>query len=224
MINRKSSEDWVISMCNVIEFYYILGVYFGDGSISEDKRNKTKRMRLEVCDRDFLERFVECAWKIFGYKPKIGTVKQATSATQLVLGSRISNTSLCNFILQITEKKTKIPELVKTASKECKIYFLAGLFDSEGSIWKNSKGYYVSANIQTISEWLYDIQQMFVDIGVKAHPVKKKNRKTIAGNTVYSINIRLRDLVKVNFPLAIKRKRERLEEYKYKILNMRDND
>ena len=65
------------------ELAYVIGVIFGDGSVSFKKRDYKYRIRLKVVDREFAEEFKRCL-EALGLKPSLRLVKGQDEMRQVV--------------------------------------------------------------------------------------------------------------------------------------------
>ena len=208
----KSKEDWAISLQNMPEFYYLLGVYFGDGWISKNN------FGLKVCDIEFLEKWRRCCLIVLGRAGNISThthIEEHQKNWRPSFTSSVRDVNFCDYVLELTKSKTIIPDIVKQASKECKLEFCAGFFDSEGMIaarYDGTKAAHYSATVYNTQIFIYDIRQLFLDIDLLPKKVNIEKRRTVANNTVYNFNIKLSSMF--DFPIIISRKKERLDRYK----------
>ncbi|AEC51843.1 hypothetical protein PNA2_0927 [Pyrococcus sp. NA2] len=117
---------------------YIIGVYFGDGSIDSDERYRY-RVRLKVVDKEFAEAFAN-ALKDIGANPRIyfegSTGRWCAEAT---------SKELYMFLSKPKEELLRIAEMFPRE-------FIRGFFDSEGYVFVDPK----DPRMAYISVWNYD--------------------------------------------------------------------
>ena len=117
---------------------YIIGVYFGDASLSE-RSNSIYRIRLKVVDKEFAEAFKGALISI-GLNPKLGFENNKNRSSRWYVEA--NSKSLYMFLKQ---PKEKLFEVAKEYPRE----FLRGFFDSEGYAFvdkHNPRRAYVSAS------------------------------------------------------------------------------
>nr|WP_240910668.1 LAGLIDADG family homing endonuclease [Thermococcus sp. MV11] len=110
------------------ELAYIVGAYLGDASVSETG-NYQYRIRLKVMDRDFAQNF-ERALKAMGANPRTGFERNRGRANRWWV--EVTNKELFMFL---KGPKDRLFEVARAYPKE----FLRGFFDSEGSVYVDTK-------------------------------------------------------------------------------------
>ena len=108
------------------ELSYIVGVFFGDGSVYLDNAGGgyKYKVRLKVVDREFAEEFKRSLESI-GLKPSLRFERNKTRTDRWCVEAY--SKSLYTFLKQ---PKEKLFEIAREYPKE----FLRGFFDSEGSV------------------------------------------------------------------------------------------
>ncbi len=106
------------------ELAYVIGVIFGDGSVSFKRKGYKYRIRLKVIDREFAEEFKRCL-EALGLKPSIRLERDRTRCDRWCVEA--NSKILYEFLRQ---PKEKLFEVVRKHSVE----FLRGFFDSEGTV------------------------------------------------------------------------------------------
>ncbi len=113
------------------ELAYIIGVIFGDGSVSFRKsgRSYNYRIRLKVVDKEFAEEFYECLRSI-GLKPSFRLERDRTRCDRWCVEA--NGKLLYEFLKQPKEKLFDVARQFPTE-------FLRGFFDSEGCVYWNER-------------------------------------------------------------------------------------
>ena len=145
------------------ELAYVLGVYFGDGSIRFDTRTRTYHFRLEVKDLDFALATKKALEKL-GLRTSL---RKTRRGLYLVICCSKSFTQWLRGI-----KVEELPKLIQ--NKEDKISFIRGFFDSDGSLEKNGKGGKYIKMFNKNKELLQVIKRMLEELGF--HPRLRKER------------------------------------------------
>jgi len=199
------------------ELAYVIGVIFGDGSVSFKKRDYKYRIRLKVVDREFAEEFKRCL-EALGLKPSLRLERDRTRCDRWCVeaNSRI----LYEFLTQPKERLFEV-------AKEYPAEFLRGFFDSEGTVYINPK----DPRIARVRASNYDLEllefmkALLLDLGIYStiYITKKKgDRSNIRGKIYryrkdfYTIDISRKDSVKkfaINVGFTIKRKQNELETF-----------
>ncbi|CUX77283.1 Similar to intein-encoded homing endonucleases [Thermococcus chitonophagus] len=102
---------------------YVVGVYFGDGSVSLDERYRY-RIRLKVIDREFAEAFAK-ALEGIGLRPSIYWENDSSRVGRWVVEA--TSKELYMFLTGSREKLFEV-------ARRWPVEFLRGFFDSEGSV------------------------------------------------------------------------------------------
>ncbi|MBU0635702.1 hypothetical protein KKE06_01635, partial [Candidatus Micrarchaeota archaeon] len=107
------------------ELSYVLGVLFGDGSLSLDKRKQEYKIRLDAIDYDFVEKFSASVSKLLG-KERYYSI---CYPKKKIYSTQIQSKQLYYFIKSIKENFDKGKPFIETYPAE----FIMGLADSEGT-------------------------------------------------------------------------------------------
>ncbi|NJE60974.1 LAGLIDADG family homing endonuclease [Thermococcus sp. 21S7] len=197
------------------ELAYIVGAYLGDASLSE--RNYQYRIRLKVVDREFAQNF-ERAVRAIGANPRAGFERNRSRANRWWV--EVTNKELFMFL---KGPKEKLFEVGREYPRE----FLRGFFDSEGSVYVNTKDPRRAAVVADHynTEVLKLCKELLGTLGIHStiYLVKKKGTKVMIrgqeyqyNNDLYRISIHRRTSVarfaeKIGF--SISRKQEKLETF-----------
>ena len=191
---------------------YIIGVYFGDGSILAT--GYKYKFKLKAIDKEFVERTAKCLREI-GANPTMGYEENKSRSNRWYV--EVASKSLYTFLKQ---PKEKLFDVAKEHPRE----FLRGFFDSEGAIsWnKNHKSLFVSASNYDF-EILEFCKELLDTLGIHSTiylskragtPVKIRGEKYQYRESFYEIRIYRRDsIVKFYFQIGftITRKQEKLK-------------
>lgn len=196
------------------DFIYLLGVYFGDGSITK-RGPKSYQFAFETIDSDFMDKVLSCIKSLIGKTPTVGS-RQRGANRQPTLYFSTSN-ELFEYMYTITNNKKYIPDFILNGDIDTKKIFLIGCLDSDGWVSRHhhknglkqfSMGYCKGAN------YINDIYKLLNDVGLQVGLPKAKQAK--AGNLYYTISINMQSWIKVGMVFNIARKNARVEEYKKK--------
>ncbi len=125
------------------DLVYFLGVMFGDGHVVGSIRKKGYRRFALVIQkkRTIYSEFVipSIIEKIFGVKPKTSFWKRKSELITIKISSKIvSRFFTNNFDFSYGKKSDEVIDFVKKIPKELHLYFVAGLFDTDGGVSGNS--------------------------------------------------------------------------------------
>ncbi|AIF69161.1 hypothetical protein PAP_03710 [Palaeococcus pacificus DY20341] len=191
---------------------YIIGVYFGDGSILAT--GYKYRFRLKAIDKEFVEKSAEYLRKI-GANPTRGYEENKSRSDRWYV--EVASKSLYKFLKQPKEKLFDV-------AREYPEEFLKGFFDSEGTISWNRKhqSLFISASNYDL-EVLELCRELLGTIGIYSKiylskkagtPVKIRGEKYQYRQNFYEIRIYRRDSI-VKFysqiGFTITRKQEKLK-------------
>ena len=175
---------------------YILGVLMGDGCLEKRVKKKNSHVYqiwLKTIDLDFARAFKQCCEKLYGKKLKIKEKMLKTNFTEkprkfyivVATGKAIVEDLLC-FVEN--EKMFKyngwrVPEKIFKSNEECKIMFLRGFSDSEGSV--SSNGRIVSIRLDSKNmKGLNDIKKLLEMLGIHS-VIVKVNEVNVYGCLIY---------------------------------------
>lgn len=161
-------------------FAYVLGVYLGDGCVTNVQGYD--RFRLNTIDRDFAEATAKAIGAISAYRPIINGPYQDKRFTKsrpyycLYCGDR----ALCRRLKDETQSKARIPGWMFDAQRDVQLAFVAGLMDSEGyvtdgkSTWTNRRFY---MGFKCCDGWIMDFARLLEHLGVRLSVSREKPRK-----------------------------------------------
>jgi intein-encoded DNA endonuclease-like protein len=205
---------------------YILGVLCGDGwsYYNNVSPKQTYQVGLDATDKDFVNKFSNCLYIVYGLNAKRTKRKKRNAKWQIIFVSRICSKKVCDDLLSYGVFKTKIwriPKVIFNSKSSIQCSFLKGFFDSEGSVSKNDKRITgTSSNFEGLS----DVKKLLTMLNIDS-------RITISRSIYYNLNITGRRSIEKFLSLisfSIKRKSKRLKalvkSYKFYMTLKRDVD
>lgn len=125
------------------DFFYFVGVIFGDGCVRDSMRKKGYRYYLIVLDNEinfyskiYLPNLID---KIFGIRPNIRFFKRKKKLIHLEICSKVIVRIFTNFLkFAYGKKKDDVIEYIVTLPDDLQKSFIAGLFDTDGGRSWNS--------------------------------------------------------------------------------------
>jgi intein/homing endonuclease len=175
-INKLLIEEFSISSGNKISFPedsdlrfgYLLGLILGDGCLTHRLRGARKHeyaMRLYINDLKKAQLCQKMIKKLFKIKPAIyaakGCFALVTSSKPLVL-------ILYNkyqIPIGLKYASIRVPELIINGSRDQKIVFLKGVFDSDGNLYNYKKTKAVQLR-QKSERFLRELKSLFNEVGI----------------------------------------------------------
>lgn len=208
---------------------YVTGVYLGDGCVCYSPKYGKPYFCLNAVDRDFVEHTAECLafttgkrWTVFEdtWQRKAG---KSPMYKVVAYGKEFAG-----WLRDQCHGKQKLPGWIKSGCPEHQRSLIAGVMDSQGSVWESrSKGPNGEEKVQTMiavytaAPWLKDFCRVLEDLGVvlltrTAKTACKWNEYT---RPVYRQNIQTRSFVLSGCYFAMRRKQEKLETYASSVLS-----
>lgn len=208
-----------------IELAYIFGVYLGDGCVCFSKHHNFY-FSLNAIDQDFVEHTAKAIELITGKKFAVFEDRWHRNSGRKPLYKVVAyGKEFASWLRDKCEGKKKIPGWIKRADPEVQRSFVAGIMDSEGSVWDSlSKRADGTPKIQTMlavytgDPWLKGFCKILEDLGVK---LLTRTSAMWNGSTrpVYRQNIQARSFVESGCYFTIQRKQEKLEAYAFRVLS-----
>ena len=201
------------------ELAYLLGVYFGDGSILRKPRTRVGAyFTVSAIDRDFIRAVKAAAVKIFPdlADKRICTRTGLTHQKNLVYCFKFGCVDFCKWMLEVTRNKHCVPTFIpKISCAETKA-FCEGYLDSEGWVfkkkvsWANGR-YHFEAGVGSTDPVIKDIVSLLKLQGVQHG--KWCTPKTRIGTTFYRCTLNMSSLYYSNIHFRIRRKQENIYSY-----------
>lgn len=192
-------------------YAYLLGVYLGDGCISEDERGY-RMFRVNTIDEDFA----------LAIKAAIADVSRSnvTINKQIVKKSSKPNYALtccdqglCKALLLDTDEKMALPFC---RTDELKKAMIIGLMDSEGFVaektqHKTGRAYYMG--FKSCDVWVPDFVKLVQSVGLKIGKVSKCPPYRPHYKEPTRFHIKMQSWVDSGMRFNIKRKQDRVDRW-----------
>jgi len=193
---------------------YTIGALLGDGSvklhisISNSKMIKTYAVVLSNMDKECVERVCGEINRFCNTHYTIKEYKNPNNTTMYRLA--INNEDIYTFFSYFILDKLLLVDEIFRMNRQAKLDFIAGLFDTDGTIAKCS-GYYrlgYAARFKTLVE---DVARLLQKMGVKTGKVYEQ--VSGYGTTMYVIKPNIRSFIDAGCYFYIPRKAQRLYDY-----------
>jgi len=200
---------------------YLIGVYLGDGSITFSKNNSNNYFSLNAIDEDFIKHTVVCLEEYFGKKPSSFLDKSGGGwkkrGTKPLWKTVVYGKEKCKWLVEITEDKRVIPEIIFKAPKHIQKWFIAGVMDSEGYVGKHYHKeydkYQYLMGICSADVWLEHFIEMLEQHGVKTGKRYKEKQIKPWHKPKFRYKINTMSFIRSGCFFTIKRKIDRLTDY-----------
>lgn len=194
-------------------YTYLLGVYFGDGSITV--RGGSYQFGFETIDREFLDKVLECIKELTDKEPTVGKRNRGENRNETLYFSMCGE--LFEHMYKETHGKKIVPDWVVNGDSDTKKLFLQGVMDSDGYVSQreNMKGIkqfrmgYVKSGI-----FVTLILKMMKDIGLQLSKIAIEPTKH--NDFVFRVGINMQSWVKSGMKFSIPRKNDRVVAYQAK--------
>lgn len=197
-------------------FAYLVGVYLGDGCVTEVQGYD--RFRLNTIDRDFADAVAKALADVSEYRAAINgpyrdkRFSKSSPQWQLHCG----DTALCARFRAETDNKGKLPDWIFTAPLDERKAFISGLMDSEGFVSEdknNPTNRRWRMGFRTCDVWASEFVRLLEETGVRVYGFKEE-QPTIAGRKlVYRFGIKMQSWVDAGIKFNIQRKQARVDEW-----------
>lgn len=190
------------------ELAYIIGTYLTDGYVRRRDNRIISGIGLSCVDIEFADHFEYCINSI-GLKSKRGTIEKFQS-----LGHQMQHVVFCyssmfaRWIYDVTKAKSRVPDCIFNASKECIVEFVAAIIDGDGSVGKDG-----SITVSNTQKFIIGFEDLIKSIGIRTFGVRIDSILD-SGKIFYRIGVRRADFINVNGKCKISRKQDRIENAK----------
>jgi len=203
------------------ELAYLIGTYLSDGWVGIYTKNGqgNYEFQLQVTDKDFIDEVTRCIEVITNRKPSIWREKQPREGFKQMWSVVVYDKRFVTYLIESTEKKSKIPEDLFLADKEIKKAFLAGFLDGDGWVQVAKRGGQIQIGMVSTSEWIDDIARIAQSIGVKigkrqvSQPTK--TYLVTGKKLVISYLLQTKSFIQSGCYFKIQRKQNRLRDYNF---------
>lgn len=211
--------DWAISTENeaLLRMAYSLGAFTGDGW-SQPYVNYGNggwyTVGISCQDREIVERFCEEIAECFGKHYAINEYRAKSGCKMFTCSSK--RRAVYDFFVDQTVMKTRVPAGIARAEKHIIKHYIAGLFDTDGTVVFNSANRYQLKFGSVERVLVGDVAYMLQRCGVKVGKIGQYDKGGY--RTHYTIQPNIRSFIEAGFYFGCERKAARLEDYSKKVL------
>jgi intein/homing endonuclease len=199
-----------IEISIVQDLCYMLGVYFGDGSVQR-RTERSKAFVLQVNDKEFRDAVLLAAVETFN-GADIYKGKHPRPGKRDIYHLRVGRVGA--FIEELCKKRQRIPKFV-FSSRALKHAFLSGIMDSDGWVtyisYVNRNEAYISVGFSTTNEIADKIKALFTSLGIETGKTGRKRIKS--GKISQQWFPKIKSLIKSDFRFRMHRKQKALDIY-----------
>jgi DNA-binding transcriptional regulator WhiA len=194
---------------------YTIGALLGDGSVkhhvsinSAGIMSKNYMVVIANMDRECVDRVCGELNRFCNTQYDVKEFINPNGTTMYRLA--INNENIFTFFYYFIQDKMFIADEIFRASREARLNFIAGLFDTDGSIAQYSGYYRISyaARLRTLVE---DVARLLQKLGVKVGKIHEQ--VSGYGTTIYVIKPNIRSFIDSGCYFYIQRKADRLYKY-----------
>ena len=162
------------------ELAYVAGVYLGDGCVVFSTKYRNYYFALNATDKDFVQETARCVGKVLEKDVPIFEDKWHRDRGNYPLFKTVAyGKDFAGWLHRSCHGKNRIPKWIKTASRDIKLAFVAGVMDSEGSVWNfgqrlDGKPKGTSVSFYNSEPWRKGFIKLIEKLGVVVLRVRKK--------------------------------------------------
>lgn len=195
-------------------FAYILGVYLGDGCVTQTGSGSVA-FKLNTIDEDFAVA-TKTALEMLTDKNVgmcIHAVKGSAKPNHAVW---VCDREFCNVLKEDTLNKRIIPDYVWKWPRENKLAFIVGLMDSEGFVaqktgGKTGRSFYMG--FKSCDEWVPDFIRLLNHVGIEIGKVGHEKPRKPGYKAPTRFSIKMRSWVDSGARFNIARKQDRVDRW-----------
>lgn len=198
-------------------FAYILGVFLGDGCVTNAwNRGRKDRLvfRLNAIDEDFIRATEAALQNLSDYAVTVNcyAVPKSTKPNWAI---HFSDQTFCERLVKETDRKCKIPEYVAEWPREQKLAFIAGLMDSEGFVAANGNhtGRRFYMGFKSCDLWVSDFIRILQSVGILVGKIGVEKPLKPGYKTPMRFAIKMQSWVDSGARFNIIRKQSRVDEW-----------
>ena len=209
-ISRKGAKMIELNLDSA----YLLGVYYSDGCIQNQRNGKPQRFVVKVIDIEFAEKVKQCAERLLGRKFNIQKYPARGFGKHPFYHVGIGSRELADWIVNASggKERTIIPPEI-ASSKELAMSFLQGYMDGDGY---STMRIAFQAGFAGVHENVIDFiaklfRQYGIELGKKSieHP-RGQTKDGSPKKIMYRYHINAESLAKSGFEFSMPRKQDRL--------------
>ncbi|MFB6190809.1 MAG: DEAD/DEAH box helicase, partial [Candidatus Nanohaloarchaea archaeon] len=192
--NAKSSYGNSIEIPEKLteDFLWLLGIIVTDGNLNrtEDPRHGSAYTSIRVFNKD--EEIIEKAESVFSTLSLDCYKEEREGKYRLEVGNTLL-AELMNTVFDIPygnkSQKTRIPEIIFGLPENLQASYLEGVYDGDGSYYKNEEEYKQRINFSTSSEkFANDLRELLAGFGIKSRLYSEHVEKLEINDTEYKVD------------------------------------
>ena len=189
---------------------YVLGVYQGDGYYKYHYYGNGGWYMTEVSKeaREVLDRYQDLVNDFFDTKYKLLSRKIKSGMTVWTL--RTSKKIIYDTLNITTAFRTEVPRDIISGNREAKLEYLAGIFDTDGSVAENNDRFQLKFSSNQLSI-IQSVALMLQKLGVKVGKIGSYDKGGY--RTVYNIQPNIRSFHEAGCYFYNNKKADRLQKY-----------
>jgi len=200
-------------------FAYLLGVYLGDGCITDQNsygRFWRKVFRLNTIDADFAEA-TKAAFQSLDRPCWLNINTHAVKKSSNPNHSLTANPGqdVLGAMIEITDAKRRLPPDIFDAPLDERLAFIAGLMDSEGFVAANknptNRRYYMG--FKSCDEWVPEFVRLLEVTGIRVGKVQTEQPYKPGYKAPTRFTIKMQSWIDAGAYFNIQRKQQRVEEW-----------
>lgn len=181
------------------EFAYILGYLLGDGCLKDFKKDRIKHgssdypislaFDIQKFSNKTLNPFFD---EVFGTKGKAYKIKNV-KCEEYIVNSKVIYVflnKLCDVPIGKKKGNLVIPHIINKSTDKIKSWFLAGLFDADGTIYIKNKEVSIT---QADAVFLREVKNLFSELGIETRSIYKSKKEL---GITYNLSLRWNSLHK----------------------------
>lgn len=195
-------------------YAYLLGVYLGDGCVTNTGRYPM--FRLNTIDADFAEATKSALADLTDRHVGISVyaVKKSSKPNHDL---HCGDPEICANLKEVTQDKQIIPLFVFEWPKELRMSFVEGIMDSEGYVAENKRWdtacsrYFMG--FKSCDVWVNDFHKILTGLGVRTGVITAEKPRKEGYKTPYRFYIKMQSWVDSGLKFNIARKQNRVDEW-----------
>lgn len=200
-------------------FAYVLGVYLGDGSVTEQDSG-TRTFLLGSIDHDFTEATAEAFRELTDATVSVNGPYEPGKPGREFWQTYCGCDELCTRLEEDTDGKQVIPDYVWDWPEEVKIAFIEGLMDSEGfvaqktatpDVHNTNRSFYMG--YKSCDPWVRDFAELLADVGIRIGKISEEEPRKPGYKTPVRFHVKMQTWVDSGARFNIARKQDRVDRW-----------
>lgn len=189
---------------------YVLGAFLGDGS-AEQKAHSGCAVAIRCCDKEIITRCYFAVHHRYNGRFK-GMLKEhppAANANLEQYGVTWYNKEFYELVIEfVGDYKLRLPYFIWSATRECQLSMLAGLFDTDGSI-----GVMGALRIAGTKPFVAQVRYLLESAGIEVSNINLEREDDEVRKPILRIYVNLDSAITKGFYFRCWRKQYRLEQF-----------